>query len=273
MSTPFEYCETQVRDADKDRFLATLFAPAATRPFLFALYAFDVEVARVRGLVSGPMPGEVRLQWWRDVLNGVGRGEVQAHPVAAALMQTMSQFDLPAQPLLDLIEGRSFDLYDDPMSSLAELEAYAVRISSNLMSLAVRILGAGDEPGLGAARPAGCAYAMTVLLTTFPFHASRGRLYIPLEVLDRHGVPPADIFAGKESAALTAALAEMRDHARRWFREFADASMNAAVRVAPAYLPVALVPLYLDRLERVPPFRTMDVPQWRRQWALWRASR
>ncbi len=83
----FEHCAALVREADRDRYLATLFAPAAQRNALFALYAFNVEITRVRDLAREPMPGEIRLQWWREALTGEREGEAAAHPVAAALRE------------------------------------------------------------------------------------------------------------------------------------------------------------------------------------------
>jgi len=84
-----------VREADKDRFLATLFAPAPVRPPLYALYAFNVEIARVRELIHEPFAGEIRLQWWKDALSGNQAGEAAAHPVASALRNTMAKYQLP----------------------------------------------------------------------------------------------------------------------------------------------------------------------------------
>src|ERR671926_643162 len=94
----YAHCADLVRDADKDRFLAALFAPEPARRGLLALYAFNVEVSRVRDRVSEPLPGEIRLQWWRDAISAreggldgghPGRGaaaDAAAHPVAAALL-------------------------------------------------------------------------------------------------------------------------------------------------------------------------------------------
>src|SRR3954463_3398471 len=113
MSDPFPHCEALVREADKDRFLATLFAPAKYRRPLFALYAFNLEIARVRELAREPMPGEIRLQWWRDVFSAAGGGDVRAHPVAAALTDTIVRHRLPLPVFTELIEARAFDLYDD----------------------------------------------------------------------------------------------------------------------------------------------------------------
>src|SRR5947209_4925488 len=118
----FAHCEAQVREGDPDRYFATLFAPADKRPFLLALYAFSREVARVRETVSEALPGEIRLQWWRDTLQGEARGDVRANPIAAALEETVVRFRLPRQALVDLIDARTFDLYDDPMPTLADLE-------------------------------------------------------------------------------------------------------------------------------------------------------
>ena len=61
------------------------------RDALFALYAFNLEIARVRDLAREPMPGEIRLQWWREVLSGERGGEAAAHPVAAALRETLAR--------------------------------------------------------------------------------------------------------------------------------------------------------------------------------------
>src|SRR5882757_5589474 len=124
MADSFDHCEDLVRAGDKNRFLATLFAPQKYRRALFALYAFNLEVARVRALAREPMPGEIRLQWWRDVFSAAGGGDVRANPVAAALSDTIVRHRLPLSVFTDLIEARAFDLYDDPMATLDELDAY-----------------------------------------------------------------------------------------------------------------------------------------------------
>src|ERR1700754_628908 len=138
------HCEELVRETDKDRFLATLFAPAAKRPPLFALFAFNVEIVRVRDVAREPMPGEIRLQWWREVLEGGRIEEGRAHPVAAALTEAVVRHDLPVNTLLELIDAHTFDLYDDPMPTLAHVQAYAVKTSAALFDLAARILRQTD---------------------------------------------------------------------------------------------------------------------------------
>src|SRR5882762_5957019 len=191
MTDAFAHCEALVRAADKDRFLATLFAPAEHRGALHALYAFNVEIARVREVVREPLAGEIRLQWWSDVLRGAGRGEIEANPVAAALLATIARYRLPVELLEALIAARRFDLYDEPMGTPGDLESYAVGASSGLIALAAQILSDGAEPDIGVlAHHAGIAQAMVGLLKAFPVHAARGQLFLPVEVLERHGASP-----------------------------------------------------------------------------------
>src|SRR3954469_24902329 len=210
------HCETQVREGDPDRYFAALFAPADKRPHLFALYAFNHEIARIRETVSEALPGEIRLQWWHDTLQGEARGDVRANPVAAALDDAIVRFRLPRQALVDLIDARTFDLYDDPMPALADLEGYCGETSSSLIRLGSLILADGSDPGAAdAARHAGFAYALTGLLRAFPWHARRGQVYVPQDMLASHGVVREDIASGRGGPGIGAALADLRAVARR----------------------------------------------------------
>jgi len=275
MPDAFAHCEELVRAADKDRFLASLFAPERRRGALFALYAFNVEVARVRELVHNPAAGEIRLQWWRDALERPGAGEARANPVAAAFLDTIVRFRLPLQSVMDLIEARSFDLYNDPMPTLAALEGYAAKTSAVLLEFAAQILDGRQGDVAMAAHDGGIAFALAGLLRAFPLHASRGQIYLPLDIAKRHDVKPEDILAGRGSAALDATLAELRGIVRTRYEDYRGVASALPSSVAPAFLPIALVPLYLKRLERArrQPFRPVEVSQWRRQWTLWRAAR
>ncbi len=276
MQDAFRHCEQLLRGADKDRFLATLFAPAAYRGPLFALYAFNSEVARVRDIAREPLPGEVRLQWWREVLTGERREEAMANPVAAALMETTERFGLSAPRLVDLIDARIFDVYDDSMQTFADLEAYAAKTSSAVFELAAQILQGGNDPASGdLSLHAGIGYAIAGLLRAFPWHAARRQLYVPIEVLQRHGADPEDVFAGQATVELRSALAEMRLRARRHLTAVNGMIAAASPAIMPALLPLALVRPLLARMERrgYDPFKIVEVPQWRRQWALWRAAK
>ncbi|HYQ18918.1 MAG TPA: phytoene/squalene synthase family protein [Xanthobacteraceae bacterium] len=276
MQQAFAHCEALVRAADRDRFLATLFAPRERRGALFALYAFNVEIARVREVVRDPVAGEIRLQWWSDVLAGDGRGEIEAHPVASALRASVARYGLPPERLQTTISARRFDLYDEPMATLADLEAYADGASSSLIALAAQILngdGASDIDALS--HHAGLAHAIAGLLKAFPFHAARGQLFVPLELLERHGADREDVRIGRATPQLRSALADLRDSARRHLRQAQDMARTVSPDAMPALLPVALAGATLARMERgdYDPFVPVEIAPWRRQWLIWRAAR
>ena len=271
MQTAFQHCAALVREADRDRYLATLFAPAKHREALFALYAFNAEVARVRDLAREPMPGEIRLQWWRDVLGGERQSEARAHPVAAALREMLMRYKLSAGSLIDLIDARAFDLYDDPMPTLADLQRYGVRTDAAILMMAGQILGAPGAAADAVTREVGLALAIAGTMIGFAKHAARRRLYVPLDVLERHGAERESIFAGDVDAPLQAVWAEMRGHVHAHLAAAEKARAAAPPAVLPALLPVALVGPTLRRSDD--PFRPAPLPAWRRQWLLWRAAR
>ena len=277
MEENYRHCEALVRAADKDRYLAALFAPVDRRRPLFALYAFNHEIAGIRDRAREPMPGEIRLQWWRDVLNGERAGEAAANPIAGALLDSIARFNVPVTPLLDLIEAHAFDLYDDPMPAVAALEGYARKTEAALFEMAARIVVGNNTGALApAAEHAGIATALTALLRSFARDAARRRIYVPVEVLDRHGARVEHILAGQTTTELRAALADVRAQARRHMAAFERLPRQLPVAAIPVFLPVALVPGYLSVMDRpgYDPFRSAaEVAQWRRQWALWRVAR
>src|SRR5262249_58416819 len=118
------YCANLVRTHDFGRYAATLFVPSEQRRALLALYAFNVEISRVSEQVSQPLPGEVRLRWWTDVLAGEGRGGIEGNPVAAELLSAVRHFGMPVEPLARLGDEHEVDPYHDPTPTLAPLEAY-----------------------------------------------------------------------------------------------------------------------------------------------------
>ena len=223
----YAHCEALIRDGDKDRFLADLFAPAEMRRHLHALQAFNLEIANVRLRVTEPMAGEIRLQWWREVIAGERPGE--GSPVAAALLDTVSRRELSGAALLRIIDAQEFDLADEPMAALAALEGYAAETAGTLFQLSAQLLAGGELAAYEAAsRPAGAAYGL----------ATMRREAVGARAWKSH----ARIYLDEATAKLPALPADARA----------------------AFLPLALVPLYLTR---------EDAGQWRRQWTLWRAAR
>ena len=270
MQDAFAYCAEVVRATDRDRYLATLFAPAEKRGALHALYAFNSEVARVREVARQPLPGEIRLQWWSDVLRGERGGEAGANPVASALLAAMERYHVATAKLIDLIDARRFDLYDEPMVTVADLETYARRTSSILFALAAQILSGEEE---SAAEPAGIAYAIVGLLRALPLHAARHQIYVPMEMLKRYHVRTEDLLSGRSSAGIDAALADLRNLARSHLAAVSERIAELPAGALPAFLPIALARPSLVRLDRSNVFAPAEISPWHRQWLIWRAAR
>jgi phytoene synthase len=242
-----DHCQDLVAKADKDRFLSCLFAPSDAQPHLFALYAFNVEIARIREVVSEPQIGLVRQQWWLDTIDGIFAGRTPDHPVAQALALAIAKGDLPMHALHNLIIAREFDLYDDPMPTLADLEGYLGETSSALIQMSAMILGKGAAEAAGLA---GVAFGLAGVLRLQKIR------YLPRDMIQN--------FGEKET------INQLCTHARKRLNEARALHETIPASAMPAFLPVSLTELYLSRIERG---GRLQVSQLRRQITLWRAAR
>jgi 15-cis-phytoene synthase len=270
----YKICDALVKRHDPDRHVAALFAPVDRRPYLHALQAFSLEIAGVRGQVKEALPGEIRLQWWRDALSGERAEEAAAHPVALAILDTVRENHLPVQALNNLIDARVADLYDDQPADWSALEGYCGETSSALFQLATIILAKGENPGLSElAGHAGVAYAFAGLLRALPWHSRRGQVMLPKSLTDAVGLDREDIVSGSDSGQLRAALAEMRGRAREHLAKVEAARKDIPQPIRPAFLPLASVPGYLQVMDQrsYKPFGTIiEVAHWLRVWRMWR---
>ncbi len=248
-----DFCAQLVRGHDFARYASTLFVPAAQRRALIAIYAFNVEISRVREQVSQPLPGEMRLQWWTD----------------------MRSWRLPVERLSRLIDEHQFDLYNDPMPTKAALEGYINDTSSALFSLAARIAGRQSDEIEHLARHAGLAQGIAQVMAALPRDASRRQLFVPLQLLESHGSGMEEVFAGKETPKLRAALDQLIGEAREHLQTAFRLLEGAPPEVRPVFLPLALVARDLRRMARADsdPFIPRVTSRFRTLWTLWRASR
>ena len=209
LAPAYAACEALLRAEDRDAWLAALLAPAASRPHLHALSAFALELRHVRQRVHQAVAGEIRLQWWQEVVDGTRAGEAAAHPVAAALVDTMARAALPAAPVGDMIDAFRMGLYDESPADLPALARRLAATHGTPMRLAARVLGGG--PGLDpAADDAGTALGLAELLGAVGEQA----VLLPEALLVRHGARRADAQAGQATPALRAVLADLRAEAR-----------------------------------------------------------
>lgn len=236
-----------VRSGDQDRYWAALLAPDRVRADLLALTAFNLELGRIPEQVREPRLGEIRLQWWQDALAAAFSGEAADHPVLAGVAAAAKAHGLPAGPLEGMIEARGFDLADEAMADLPALMAYLDATAGAVFRLGAWIAAGGDRAA-EAARHAGIAYGLTGLMRALPYHVARGNVFLPGDLLAKHGLHPQAILNGGANADLHAVLRDLREvvsGALAAFRRHAEGIPGAAL---PVFLPLALVEPYLARL-------------------------
>ncbi len=260
-----------VREGDQDRYLSVLYAPQQHRAALATLFAFNVEIARVRDLIHEALPGEIRLQWWRDAI--AGANPTTGNPLADALIEVIRQYGLPAEAFDNYIEARIFDLYDDPIIDRTMLEGYCGETASTMIQLAAMILDRSAAPQCASlAGHAGCAQAIAGLLRSFPIHRRRGQCFIPGEVLAAVGSDHASLLSQtpgeNETQALLAMVALGREHVARFERNAVDLPQS----LRPAFLPAGLAGAYLDRIARAPLSGGSDIPVLKKHWIMFRRA-
>jgi 15-cis-phytoene synthase len=270
-----DFCAELVRNHDFVRYASTLFVPVEQRRPLLALYAFNAEVNRIREQVSQPLPGEVRLQWWTDMLLGAGHGGVEGNPVASELLRAIQTFRLPVERLTRLVEEHQFDVYNDPMPTLSALEGYVNDTSSGLFALAGRIAGPPSAETDHLARHAGLAFGFVQAINAIPRDAVRRQLFVPLQLLEKHGSGMEQVLSGKQTPQARAAIDELVAAARRHLEAALALLAEAPAELRSIFLPLAIARADLTRLSRadndpfVPHFRS----RFSTLWMTWRASR
>ncbi|WP_426442982.1 phytoene/squalene synthase family protein [Bradyrhizobium genosp. P] len=269
------FCADLVRTHDFVRYASTLFMPGPERRALLSIYAFNVEISRVHEQVSQPLPGELRLQWWTDMLAGAGHGGVEGNPVAAELLQSIRKHRLPVEALSRVIEEHQFDLYNDPMPSMAALEGYLTDTDAALFSLAARVVVRPSEEIEHLARHAGLAQGMMRVIATLGRDASRQQLFLPLQLLQQHGSSTEEVFAGKQTPNIRAAVDQLMGEAKEHLQTAVTLLADVPPEVRPIFLPLAHVRRELNLMARadLDPFLPKPASRLRILWTLWRASR
>lgn len=219
-----------VRRHDPDRFLTALFAPAERRDALLTLYAFNHELARARDVVTEPYLALMRLQWWRDVVEGAKRRHEVAEPLTAAI----EAGQLAREDLLGIVDAREAEA-DPSIPSLEDWRAYLLGSAGGLAVAAGRLLGAPSPESL---RPLGAAYGAGAILRGARVLAHRGRCVLPEDRLAAHGLAPEAVIAKPDMPALCPVLDELAGEGRAFLRQGRDATIprSALAAALPAVL-------------------------------------
>jgi phytoene synthase len=264
-----------VRESDRERYLCLLLMPDARRAEISALYGFNAELAQIRERISDPAAGEVRLAWWEQVIDGIYTGEVINAPVPQGLARAVEAGDIPRHTLLNMIEARRFDLFDDPMPDLNTLEGYLGETASALIQMSALVLAGYDALECAEVSGlAGVASGLAGVMRSLPVHRARGQCYVPVAMLEKQGLQPSHVLAGRDGAEMELVLLELVAHAQRRLAEARKSAAQVPEQALAAYLPASLTEVYLNRLRKARTAmltRVVSRPQWLNQLTLLKA--
>ena len=268
-------CGEIARAHDRDRYLCALFALPPEREALFALLAFNHEVAKTREAVSEAMLGQIRLQWWREAIDGIVDGTPRQHEVVLPLADAFRTFGLDRAPFDVILDAREVDLEDAPFRASEDLLNYARDTAGSLSRIAFQILDVTDAPTVSAGEEIAMAWCLTGLLRSTPFLARGKRLMLPRDMLEAHGVRLGDYHELRDREALRSVVRSIAETAKQCLARASQTPGVGFKQAAPVLLQARLARLYLDRLEGAEfnpfdPRINAEMPL--KSWSLWWAS-
>ena len=274
---PLSPCGRLVRRHDPDRYLLSLLAPDDRREALFALYAFNLQVAMVREVVSQPLIGQMRLQWWRDAIDEAAAGRPRRHEVVTPLAEAMARHDLSKDTLLQVVDGREPDLDEHGPADQATFRQYCHDTAVPLADLALACLDAATPEALSAAREAAMAYAMIGLVRAVPFQARSRRFPLPRDRAEALAVDFGRVYEMKPDQGLSGLARQIADEAGSCLAAARSRRRSVPKAALPALLTARLADGHRRRLARAgfDPFHPLvSRPNPRQSWSLaWAARR
>ena len=203
-------CGAIVRRYDKDRYLSALFAPVKAREALFAVLAFNHEVAKTSEVVSESLIGQIRLQWWREALDGIEAGTPRQHEVVTPLSEAVWELGLSLAPLRRLIDAREADLEQESPEDVTALLEYCRMTGGGLARVSAQCLGASEDEQ-DIAEEIGIAFALVGLIRATPGLAKAKRTMIPRTVWLAASVDEKAYFALRSELGLSRAVTELAE--------------------------------------------------------------
>ncbi len=271
--TPDEYCQKKAADSGSSFYYSFLFLPAQRRRAITALYAFCREVDDVVDECPDPQLAAIKLAWWRQELAKLYAGTPE-HPVTQALLPVLGELSLPQEQLLEIIDGMEMDLQQARYLDFKALSLYCYRVASVVGLLAAEIFGMQDRQTQKYAHDLGMAFQLTNIIRDVGEDARRGRVYLPIDELQRFDVPVADILNARQTDNFRKLMEFQIERAERYYAQ-AMAALPAIDRKAqrPGLVMAAIYRTLLDEIKRdgclVLTQRTSLTPL-RKLWIAWR---
>lgn len=194
------YCAQQVQRYDHDRFIMSLFYKGDVRDALFALFAFNYEIAKTREVVTETTTGLIRLQWWRDAIQKIYDGEILEHEVVKPLAVAIDKFDLPQNVFNELIYAREFDVEDRQPSTMDGFMTYAELTTRPLNMLVLKVVG--EEEGGDMLRHSAIRYGCIGCVRALPYHLQYRRCLLPEDVLQKYDLSVSKLYDWKRFSEL-----------------------------------------------------------------------
>ena len=216
--TPEAYCQDKAARSGSSFYYSFLFLPPAQRRAITALYAFCREVDDVVDEQLDEQVARAKLAWWREEIGRLFEGRPQ-HPVSRALAPAVESFNLPQEYFQEIIDGMEMDLDYDCYETFKELSLYCHRVASIVGIMAAEIFGYQDRRTLKYAHHLGMAFQLTNILRDVREDCERGRLYIPLDELQRFGVSAEELAAGRTSDEIRALFQHQEQRARHYYQQ------------------------------------------------------
>ena len=215
--TPQEYCQNKAASSGSSFYYSFLFLPTEQRKAIIALYAFCREVDDVVDECSNEEIAQNKLEWWRNEIGQLFEG-TPSHPVTKALQPVIEQFNLPIEHFIEIIDGMQMDLEYNAYPTFKELSLYCHRVASIVGLMSIEIFGYEDRNTLKYAHDLGMAFQLTNILRDVREDAERGRIYLPLDELEKFNVSPEDILALKNTEQMNALFAFQANRAREYYQ-------------------------------------------------------
>ncbi|MFZ2855446.1 MAG: presqualene diphosphate synthase HpnD [Rhodocyclaceae bacterium] len=271
--TPEEYCQQKAAQSGSSFYYSFLFLAPNRRRAITALYAFCREVDDVVDECHDVQIAATKLAWWRQELGRLYAGHPE-HPVTQALLPTLAEFNLPHEQLLEIIDGMEMDLQQARYLDFKALSLYCYRVASVVGLLAAEIFGYEDRKTQKYAHDLGMAFQLTNIIRDVGEDARMGRIYLPIDELQRFEVTAADILNARYSDNFRRLMEFQIERAEQYYTQ-AMSELPAGDRKAqrPGLVMAAIYRTLLDEIKRdgcqVLTQRTSLTPV-RKLWIAWR---
>ncbi|KAF3692428.1 NADH dehydrogenase (ubiquinone) complex I, assembly factor 6 Precursor [Channa argus] len=245
-----KYCLQLVRSRDYDGFVCSLLLPEEARRSSLALRAFNVELAQVKDSTSQKTIGLMRMQFWKTAIDEIYRDEPPNQPVSAELWRAVRKHYLTKRWLLRIVTEREKDLDDRAYRNIQELEMYSENTQSSLIYLLLECLGLKDVHADHAASHIGKAQGIVTCLRATPYHSSRRRVYLPMDICMLHGASQEDFIRGSREQNIRDVVYDIASQAHVHLQHARSFGHNVPPAATPAFLQTVVLEDYLQRVRK-----------------------